>query len=179
MNIYKLTLETNSYTSLKLYYKALFISESFTDNYFPYASILCLVLLFSPTPCSRNFNQLHEREDFYEKGFRLQNSRCALRGLNTQVFAATALHISQSVFNWTLQVFYCLPTPALTGFSPKLTSSAGVMLFQDVDEGPLEWNIPLSYTKFRETWNLSYQSRRLLEKVLQELKRREKTFGMY
>lgn len=179
MNIYKLILETDSYTLLKIYYKALFISEGCTDNYFPYASILCLVLLFRPILCSRNLNQPHEQEDFYGKGFRLQKSRCALRGLNLQVFAATALHISQSVFNWTLQAFDCLPTPTLTGFSPKLTSSAGAVLFQDVDEGPLEKNSPLSYAKFRGTRNLSNQSRRLLEKVLQELKKREKKVGMH
>ena len=75
MNIYKLILERDSYTLLKLYYKALLISEGCTDNYFPNASILCLDLLFSPIPCSRNLNQPHEQEDFYEKGFRLQKSR--------------------------------------------------------------------------------------------------------
>lgn len=99
MNIYKLILERDSYTLLKLYYKTLLISEACTDNYFLNANILCLDLLFSPIPCSRNLNQPHEQEDFYEKGFRLQKSRWVLRGLNIQVFAATALHISESVFS--------------------------------------------------------------------------------
>lgn len=63
-----------------------------------------------------------------------------------QVFAAAALGISRSVFCWRLQAFDSLLAPALMGFSPKLTSSTGLMLFQDVKE-----NMPLSYAKFRDT----------------------------
>lgn len=67
MNIYKLILETVSHTLLKLYYKALLISDGCTDNYFPYASILCLVLPLSPIPCSRNLNQHMKKKIFMRR----------------------------------------------------------------------------------------------------------------